>query len=326
MAPSVCCQVEASFRDSDIADLLRLPPVVVHSFRLHQINAFGYRSAWAEGLLAFVKISPEGKPYFPLSPDTPEAHRHKFLTALTLSEHSPGEWEIGGKKILAKDFVEAILESPVKAWGDNSIVPEPSWTLQFLSTFLDEAGNWRQQATPLAQVTQDFWDQYCRDFASGDLWQPGKTPFTETGLHFLEALNKLSARQKIAKLPDFSTFKSHLWARLQKSLEETSVLLSHPSWMEHDFRIRLLEIAFTQLLVLGHLLEICFHPKGVLRNSWDSSEINFLNRAATSLETLMLMFFDPRVLGLMNDEQKRSYPFPMLHAYHALIYKNDWNG
>jgi hypothetical protein len=186
---AVCAQVEATFRDAADPAFRRLPTPVFYSLCLHQINAFGYRPDWAEALLPYVKFTAQNLPFFPLSPETPEAHRHKFLCALTLSENSPGAWERDGHSFEAQDFVDPILESPVKEWGDNSLVPEPSWTLQFLSAFLDETGRWQGQETPFAAVAQDFCLTYFKDFANGDLWHPGRTPFTETGLHFLEAIN-----------------------------------------------------------------------------------------------------------------------------------------
>ncbi|MCE9624976.1 MAG: hypothetical protein K8R69_05920 [Deltaproteobacteria bacterium] len=317
---TVCTQVETAFRDAENPDFLQLPPAVFYSLRLHQINAFGYRPDWAAPLLAYVQFSSQEAPYFPVAPETPEAHRHKFLCALALSDNSPGTWMLGEREFQAEDFVAHILESPVKEWGDNSMVPEPSWTLQFLSTFLDEKGRWQGQATPLETVTQDHWQIYFRDFANGDLWHPGKTPFTETGLHFLEAVNKLCLNQPKAFGPIFTDFKQHLLTRLEKSLEDSSVLLSHPDWILQDYRDRVLEITFTQLLVLGHLLEICFHPKGALLPSWEKSETTKLENAAHSLAGLMRSYFEPNVLDLMNEEQKRAYPFPLLHAYHALIF------
>jgi len=316
---TVCNQVETAFRDADSPDFLQLPPAVFYSLRLHQINAFSYRPDWAALLLAYVQFSPEDAPYFPVSPETPEAHRHKFLCALALSENSPGAWTLGERAFRAEDFVTHILESPVKEWGDNSMVPEPSWTLQFLSTFLDEKGRWRDHESLLEVVARDHWRIYNRDFANGDLWHPGKTPFTETGLHFLEAVNKLCLKQTKGLLPIFPGFKQHILTRLRKSLEDSSILLSHPDWIDRDYRDRMLEIILTQLLVLGHLLEICFHPKGALLPSWNKSETTNLENAVHNLEGLMRLFFDPRVLDLMKDEQKRAYPFPLLHAYHALM-------
>ena len=319
MISAVCAQVESAFRDLPDPDFGRLPAPIFYSFCLHQINAFGYRPDWAQALLAHVQFDAQDRPYFPVAPATPEAHRHKFLCALVLSENSPRRWDIGGHAFQAEAFVGPILESPPKEWGDNSLVPEPSWTLQYLSAFFDESGRWQGQETPIVAVAQDFWNIYFRDFANGDLWQPGKTPFTESGLHFLEAINKLCLRQAKLALTYFPDLKRHLGARLQKSLEESSVLLSNPDWVTQNYRHRALEIALTQLLLLGHMLEICFHPRGALRGAWARSEIPALGDATQQLARLMGLFFDSQVLDLMNEEQKRSYPFPLLHAYHALV-------
>ncbi len=301
------------------SDFQELPATVFYSLRLHQINAFGYRPDWSEPLLAFVRFDSQSRPYFPIAPETPEAHRHKFLCALALSENSPGVWKLGDRSFDAEDFVEPILGIPVEEWGDRSIVPEPSWTLQFLSSFLDEKNRWRGQETPFAAVTLKYWETYFKDFASGELWHPGKTPFTETGLHFLEAVNKLCLRQTEMARHFFPELKRHVEARLQKARNEASVLLDNPDWIHHEARDRLLEIAIAQLLVLGHLMEICFHPRGALAANWNKSELETLKNGVQALAELMQLFFDPRVLALMNEEQKRAYLFPLLHAYHALL-------
>lgn len=318
MISAVCAQVEAALRDAAGSNFQDLPAPVFYSLRLHQINAFGYRPDWAEPLLAFLRFDSQGRPHFAISPETPEAHRHKFLCALALSDHSPGHWERAGRSFQSADFVEPILESPVEEWGDRSIVPEPSWTLQFLSSFLDENGRWRGQETRLAAVTHKYWETYFKDFAGGELWHPGKTPFTETGLHFLEAVNKVCRRQTELAPHFFQNLKQHFEIRLQKAREETSVLLGLPDWVQHEARNRLLEIAIAQLLVLGHLLEMGFHPRGALAAAWNPSEIESLRSDALVLCRLMQLFFDPRVLDLMNEEQKRAYLFPLLHAYHAI--------
>lgn len=123
MISAVCAQVEAALRDAKGSNFHELPAPVFYSLRLHQINAFGYRPDWAEPLLSYVRFDPQGRPYFAISPETPEAHRHKFLCALALSEDSPGVWELGGHSFGADDFVEPILGIPVEEWGDRSIVP-----------------------------------------------------------------------------------------------------------------------------------------------------------------------------------------------------------
>lgn len=203
-------------------------------------------------------------------------------------------------------------------WGDRSPAPEPSWTLQFLSTYLDEAGRWQGQATPLAEVARQHWAVYFQDFESRELWQPGRTPFTETGLHFLEAMNKLCRRQGGLFPGYFSELKAHVGQRLRQSLADSQILLSNPDWPSRDYRDRVLEIALSQLLVLGHLLELCFHPQGALRDRWTGSESSELSKAAQTLAELMQLFFDPRIEAILSEEQRRAYPFPLLHAYHAL--------
>ncbi|HEX5035461.1 MAG TPA: hypothetical protein VFW62_13355, partial [bacterium] len=78
MAPSICSLLEAKYRDVPLASLERsLPSEIHHPLYVHLINAFGYRDDWAAPLLAFVRRDPQGGPYFPKSPATPEAHRHK---------------------------------------------------------------------------------------------------------------------------------------------------------------------------------------------------------------------------------------------------------
>jgi hypothetical protein len=315
---AVCAQVEAALRDAAGSDFQKLPATVFYSLRLHQINAFGYRPDWAEPLLTFVRFDSQGRPYFAINPETPEAHRHKFLCSLALSDNSPGHWKRADRSFRAADFVEPILGLPVEEWGDRSVVPEPSWTLQFLSAFLDEKGRWRGQETPLAAVTRKYWETYFQDFANGNLWHPGKTPFTETGLHFLEAVNKLCLRQTQMAPHYFPELKRHVETGLQKARAETSVLLGNPDWIHHEARDRLLEIAIGQLLVLGHLLEVCFHPHGALVAAWNKSEIESMGNVAQTLAELMQIFFDPRVLDLMNEEQKHAHLFPLLHAYHAI--------
>lgn len=319
MKSAVCARVEAAFRDSENPGLGDLPTPIFLSLRLHQINAFGYRPTWAQELLPYLRFSEQGRPYFPMAPETPEAHRHKFLCALALSEDSPGRWELGGRSVGAEDFVDPILAIPVEDWGDHSIVPEPSWTLQFLSAFLDEKGRWRGQETSLAAVAQKYWDIYFQDFASQELWQPGRTPFTETGLHFLEAINKLCLRQSSLAPLYLGELTRHLGIRLEKALEESSVLLGNPGWIDQEYRDRVLGIAISQLLVLGHLLEVCFHPRGALRGTWEAAEKRRLAESLESLAQLMELFFDPRILNLMTAEQRRAYPFPLLHAYHAQV-------
>lgn len=169
-------------------------------------------------------------------------------------------------------------------------------------------------------MTRKYWEIYFKDFASGELWHPGKTPFTETGLHFLEAVNKLCLRQTEIAPHFFAELKRHVEARLQKACAEASVLLGNPDWMHHEARHRLLEIAIAQLLVLGHLMEVCFHPQGALAAAWSKTEIAKLENGTQDLGRLMQLFFDPRVLDLMSAEQKHAYLFPMLHAYHALTF------
>lgn len=314
----VCEKIEAQFRDSDDLSACPLPPPIFYSLRLHQINAFGYRAQWAASLLPFVKFDSRARPYFPVNPETPEAHRHKFLCALALSEGSPGFWQFAGRSVEAKDFVEAILLGPTEDWGDHSVVPEPSWTLQFLSAFLDTSGNWDGSPTPLISVMRRWWNLYFEHFNSGILWSPGLTPFTETGLHFLEAVNKLCRGREKSMRDYVSLLHAHVWQRLEKSLGETEILLGVSDWTSSDHRDKLLEIAISQLLVLGHLLELSFHPNGILKTLWSASEKTRLDNALNHLASLALRFFDARVLALMSEEQRRSYPFPLLHAYHAL--------
>ena len=318
ISSAVCAQVEATLRDAADLDTARFPAPIYYSLRLHQINAFGYRPDWAETLLAFVRFDSQDRPYFPMSPETPEAHRHKFLCALALSENSPGRWQGEGWDFQAEDFVAPILELPVEEWGDKSIVPEPSWTLQFLSAYLDSAGTWRGKTTALEAVVRRYWEIYFRDFASQDLWHPGRTPFTESGLHFLEAINKLCQRQSQFSPSYLPELKQHLRLRIESSLQESSILLSNSDWMTKDYRHQALEIALSQLLVLGHSLEVAFHPRGALRSFWTSPEWRELEKSAQELAKLMQVFFDPRVQELMDEEKRRAHAFPLLHAYHAI--------
>jgi len=314
----ICERVEKTWCDGVEGAGEGLPDPVFYSLRLHQINAFAYREAWAEELLKYVKFNAQGQPFFPASPATPEAHRHKFLCALTLSPGSPGAWERHRNHFQSSDFVSNILASPIADWADYSMAPDPSWTLQYLSAHLDERGQWQGRSTPFAEVAAENCAAYFRDFENGALWEPGKTPFTESGLHFLEALNKLSLRQAELGIGPLATFKSHVMARLQRSAEEVQVLLANRDWPQYESRQEVLEFSISQLLVLGHLLEVCFHPQGALLATWEKAERDFLEKAAIALASLMEFFFDPKVLALMDAEQKRAYPFPMLHAYSAL--------
>src|SRR5262245_56706335 len=99
MVFAIGAEVEKVWRDGTAGQGADLSGAVFYSLRLHQMNAFGYRDAWAQHLVQFVKFDSMGRPFFPVSPETPEAHRHKFLTALTLSPDSPGVWQREGHRL-----------------------------------------------------------------------------------------------------------------------------------------------------------------------------------------------------------------------------------
>jgi hypothetical protein len=328
--------MEQKYRDVPIRSLEEsLPKEIHYPLYVHLINGFGYREEWAAPLLKFIQFDSKDRPFFHKSPKTPEAHRHKFLCTLTLSEGSPGEWKIGDRYVRSQDFVDPILEGPLEAWGDDSAFPEPSWTMQFLSAHLDEIGNWKGKDTSLSEVTQRCFVAYFEDFENGDLFIKGKTLFTESGLHLLEAINKLCKRQsqmivepatgsKMEKF--FLLLKNHLLSRLERSMREIpniQEILSRlspspqPSPVEGE-GAKAVRLAISNLLVSGHLLEVCVHPMGALASSWSEEEKPLLQKKMETLASLMEIFFDSKVLVLMNEEQKKAYHFPLFHAYRAL--------
>jgi len=315
--------MEARYRDLAWAELAAHYPEDLHfPFRVHLINAFGYQAPWAEALLSFAKFNDKHQPYFGVSPETPEAHRHKFLTALCLSENSPGQWEIQGRKLSSGDFVPAILEGPLEAWGDHSIFPEASWTLQFLSKHLDEGGRWQGRPTPLADVTRQSFIAYLQDYQSGDLYERGKTQFTESGLHLLEAINKLMKAQgpMIVEAETgkslsqfYPLFKNHFIERFQQALARSAELLDSPERSPQR-----MESFISNVLVLGHLSEVAVHPEGILNQTWDAEEKRHLKAGLERLSQVMEVFWQPEALEALKDEQRKAYHFPLFHAYHAL--------
>lgn len=320
--------MESRYRDRPIDELLINFDSDLHfPLYVHLLQAFAYREAWAAPLLSFVQFDSQGRPHFLKNPRTPEAHRHKFLCALTLSEGSPGYWQVGGRNVVSEDFIEPLLQGPLENWGDDSLYPEPSWTLQYLSAHLDERGCWRGQKTPLGEVTQRCLLKYFRDYERGDLYVQGKTLYTESGLHLLEAINKLCRAQSkmiveaatqspLAKF--FPMFKRHLLERLTRSMQEiTGVLNSSLMAESADSQLRI-RLAISNLLVAGHLLETCVHPRGALVASWQGAEREQLANHMRVLASLMEFFFEAKTLDSMKAEQRRAYHFPLFHAYGAL--------
>jgi len=333
MPSQVCGWMEESYRVLPLEVLKeQFLPELYFPLYVHLLQAFGYKEEWARPLLSYLRFDDQNLPFFPKNPQTPEAHRHKFLCALTLSEVSPGEWKLDGRPIRSADFVEPILDGPLKDWGDDSIFPEPSWTLQFLSTHLDREGRWREKKTPLPEVTQACLIQYYKDFESGALYEKGKTIFTESGLHLLEAVNKLCHAQgemiveaatgsSLEKF--FPAFKNHFFKRLKDSTIQIEALLRSSGWERSEGKEKTLSLAISNLLVAGHLLETAFHPKGALLRSYSSEEGTFLNESCDRLERLMELFFETEILNLMSEEQKKAYRFPLFHAYRALQTRKD---
>lgn len=325
---SVLPRIEANYRDLAGEKLKTAFPKDLHyPLWVHLINAFGYRETWAHPLLECVAFNSRKQPYFPQAPQTPEAHRHKFLFTLTLSEGSPGEWKIGGQRVRSVDFVDAILEGPLRDWGDESDFPEPSWTLQFLSAHLDVQGRWKGESTAFAGVTQATMVQYFRDFDSGDLYERGKTIFTESGLHGLEAMNKLvKAQSQMVIEPAthsglekfFPMLKKNFGARLTRSVEEIRVILTDPQAKTPKLQKQVIPLALSNLLVAGHLLEAAFHPQGALRDSWTASEKEVLKGDLQWLERLMEFFLEEKTQAILSPQEKKAFHFPLLHSYHAL--------
>lgn len=326
--------METHYRDVPIEQLkARFPQEqeLHYALYVHLINAFGYRENWAEPLLKYIAWDKQGHPYFPVAPKTPEAHRHKFLFTLCLSKGSPKAWKIKEgeqtRQVHDIDFVAPILASPLEDWGDYSVYPDTSWTLQFLSAHCDAQGRWQDRDTPLAQVTQDHMTKYLQDYQSKNLYQQGKTLFVESGLHFLEALNQLTHQQSEMILETsrqstlknfFPQFKEHLLSRLAESAKTTQTLLQFPNWQESPEKKHWIALAIEQTLVSGHLLEVCFHPAGALLPAWQEKEITWLKAQGEELARLMLHFFEDQTQTLLDEEDRKAYHFPMFHAYHAL--------
>lgn len=325
----VCEWMNNHYQDLAWNPLAEKYPADIHfPFRVHLINAFGYREEWAKALLDYVKFNEKDQAYFGINPETPEAHRHKFLTTLCLSKNSPGEWKIADRKIKSADFVEAILQGPLSAWGDHSIFPEASWTLQFLSAFLDEKGNWQNQSTPLADVTRDSFIAYLQDYQSGNLYERGKTQFTESGLHLLEAINKLLKAQgpmiveaETGKSLDqfYPLFKNHFIERFSSAIQESQRLLKQSI---QEVKVSSL---ISNVLVLGHLSEVAVHPRGILAQKWDAEEITHLELGLAQLSKVMELFWQEALLSRLDAEQQKAYHFPLFHAYHALKLFEDLN-
>lgn len=323
MSFPVCQWMESKYRDATPQNFSEyFSEEVRHSARVHLINAFGYREEWAQDLLSFIKWDAKSQPYFGINPETPEAHRHKFLTTLTLSKNSPGQWKLGDKQILAKDFLPAILEGDFLNWVDDSDAPDPSWTLQYLSAFLDPLGKWNGKQTLFAEITERSFVSYLEDYKSQKVFQNGKTVFVESGLHLLEAINKILAAQAEmiveaktkAKLKQFyPLFKNHFIQRLFDAVGESMILLSETDIMEEW-----IGSTISNTLVLGHLCEVAVHPQGILLKNWDSEEKKNLKIAMEKLSQIMEIFWKPEALSMMQAEQQKAYHFPLFHAYHAL--------
>jgi hypothetical protein len=320
--------MEKEYRDLPLEALKKsFSPDTHFPLYVHLIQAFGYREAWAAPLLEYIRLDSAGRPYFPKNPQTPEAHRHKFLCVLTLSDSSPGNWRVHDREVRSEDFVEAILSGPLADWGDDSVFPEPSWTFQFLSAHLDGKGSWKGSDTPLAQACQACLVRYYREYERGALYERGKTIFTESGLHLVEAVNKLCQRQAHMVVEPatqsslnkfFPAFKNHFFSRLKDSMIQIEALLNAPSWPRSDQKEKYLGLAISNLLASGHLLETAFHPRGALLHSYTEEEGRFLNQSSGRLEKLMEFFFETEILNLMSEVQKKAYRFPLFHAYRAL--------
>lgn len=314
--------MEATYSDKPWEELASNYPADIHfPFRVHLINAFGYREEWAQALLDYVKFNEKDQPYFGINPETPEAHRHKFLTALCLSKNSPGEWNIQKRTIRSEDFIPAILALPLSEWGDHSIFPEASWTLQFLSVFCDEKGNWQGKKTPLADVTRDSFIAYLQDYQNENIYERGKTQFTESGLHLLEAINKLLKAQgpmivevETGKSLDqfYPLFKNHFIERFGSAIHESQRLLNQSI---QEVKVSSL---ISNVLVLGHLSEVAVHPRGILAQKWDAEEITHLEFGLSQLSKVMELFWQEALLSRLDTEGKKAYHFPLFHAYHAL--------